>query len=228
MPRFVQPVRRKTMSEKAAKLHGRQGAVLLAAGALLGALIAGPGGSIAQKVTDQAKKNVRLTTTVADKRYLKAGSTTAAGQVTESQIAKFNQTSFGPLATASVNAPQQGFLQIVGSLSAQDDTATPGAGQLQYRLKVDTTPLSQTAESFQLDLPDGGGRENGSINGVAVVQKGTHQVVLEGQEKGTGSTVHGRSLSAMFVPKGKPPKGKKKKKKPSSTAPTGPMRPPGS
>jgi hypothetical protein len=37
MPRFLQPARRKTMSEKAAKLRGRQGAVLLAAGALLGA-----------------------------------------------------------------------------------------------------------------------------------------------------------------------------------------------
>ena len=169
---------------------------------------------------------MRLTTTTADKRYLKAGSTTAAGQVTETRIDKFNQTSFSPLATASVTAPGQGFLQIVGSLSAQDDTATAGAGQLQYRLKVDTTPLSQTAESFQLDLPDGGGRQNDSINAVTLVQKGTHQIVLEGQEKGTGSTVYGRSVSAMFVPKGKPPRAKKKKKKPS-TAPTGPMRPPG-
>jgi hypothetical protein len=73
-----------------------------------------------------------------------------------------------------VNAPQQGFLQIVGSLSAQDDAGTAGAGQLQYRLKGDQTPLSQTAESFQLDLPSGGTRENGSINAVVTVQKGAH------------------------------------------------------
>ena len=44
------------MSEKAAKLRGRQGAGLVAAGALLGALIAGPGGSIAQKVTERRKR----------------------------------------------------------------------------------------------------------------------------------------------------------------------------
>jgi hypothetical protein len=47
--------------------------------------------------------------------------------------------------------------------------------------------------------------------------------VLEGQEKGTGSTVYGRSVSAMFVPKGKPPKAKKKKKRP--TGPTSPTMP---
>jgi hypothetical protein len=217
------------MSDKAAKLRGRRGAVLLATGALLGAFVVGPGGTIAQRVI-KGGSGGKLTTTTGDKRYVKRGETLAAGATVEAKIDKFTQTSFSTLASTTLKTPSQGFLQIVGSVSAQDDAATAGDGKLQYRLKVGSTALSNTPESFQLDLPSGptrGDRQNGTVNGFVAVQKGTQTITLEGQEKGTGSTIFGRSLSVMFVPKGKFLKGKKKGKKPAKK-PTGTgERPPG-
>ena len=69
--------------------NGRRGGVLLIAGALLGAFIAGPGNSIAQKV-------MGLDATTADKRYVKRGETLAAGKTDETPVAKFNTKTFTP------------------------------------------------------------------------------------------------------------------------------------
>ena len=63
------------MRDKLSK-GGRRGGVLLIAGAMLGAFIAGPGNSIAQKV-------MGFTATTADKRYVKRGETLAAGKTDE-------------------------------------------------------------------------------------------------------------------------------------------------
>lgn len=206
---------------------GRRGGVLLIAGALLGAFIAGPGNSIAQKM-------MGLTTTTADKRYVKRGETLAAGKTEEAKVDKFNSTTFSPLVQAKVKAPGAGFLYITGTLSAQDDTTTAGGSRLQYRLAVNDTPLSTTPESFELDLLEDADaaapnhRENGTVTGVIkTTAKGDYTIVLQAQEAaGTGgapagsSTIFGRSVSAMFVPKGKLPKPvkgpKTKKKKPKT------------
>jgi hypothetical protein len=196
---------------------GRRGGVLLIAGAMLGAVVAGPGAVVAQK----AMKN--LTTTAADKRYIKKGETVAAGKTVETKIDKFTSTTFTPIATAKVNAPGVGWLYITGTLSAKDDSATAGDGKLQYRLAVNDTPLTTNAESYELYLPDGlTTRENGAITSVIkTTAKGEYKVYLQAQEAtpGTGSTILGRNVSVMFVPKGKLPKATKKTKKP--TQPTG-------
>ncbi len=183
--------------------RGRRGGVLLIAGAVLGAVIAGPGASIAAKA-------MNLTTTTGDKRYVLRGETLAAGKTIETKIDKFTTPTFTPIATAKINAPSAGFLYITGAVSAKDDSATAGDGKLQYRLAVGSTPLSTVPESFELFLSDAtDGRANGSVNGVFKVSaKAELKVHLQAQEAapGTGSTILGRSVSAVFVPKGKLPK----------------------
>ena len=223
------------MKDKLSK-GGRRGGVLLIAGAMLGAFIAGPGNSIAQKV-------MGFTATTADKRYVKRGETLAAGKTDETKVAKFNSTTFAPIVQSKVNAPGVGFLYITGNLSAEDDTTTAGGSRLQYRLAVNDTPLSTTPESFELYLPEDTAaavpnpRENGSVTGVIkTTAKGEYKIVLQAQEAaGTppgSSTIFGRGVSAIFVPKGKLPKpikAPKTKKKPSTdggdTKPTTPTTP---
>ena len=194
--------------------RGRRGGVLLIAGAVLGAAVAGPGATLAVKAMGG-----KLTQTTADKRYIKRGETVAAGQTVETKIDKFNSTSFQPIATTKINVPGQGFLQIVGSLSAKDDTntTTTNGTKLDYRLKVGSTALTSTPDSFELFLPDLAApitsepRENGSVNGVTkTTVKGQQTVTLEAQVQGNtpSATILGRSLSVVFVPKGKLPKTK--------------------
>jgi hypothetical protein len=165
---------------------------------------------------------VKFTQTSADKRYVKSGSVLVAGKQTEAKQEKFVSTTYTPVVQTTIKAPTAGYLQITGSISADDDATTAGDGNLQYRLKVGSTPLSTIADAFELDLPAATPatlkRENGSITGfVRVVAPGTQTISLEAQEKtgATGATLQGRSISAVFVPKGKFPLTKTKKKKPT-------------
>jgi hypothetical protein len=184
--------------------RGRRGGVILIAGAVLGAAVAGPGMSIA------------LNQMQGDKRYVLKGTTLAGGQTVETKIDKFNSSSFSPIATATINAPAAGFLQVVGDLSAKDDTSTTSTNgtKLDYRLSVGSTPLSNTADSFELFLPDLASptldqREDGGVNGVAkVAAKGPQKVTLEAKvdNANASATILGRSVSAVFLPKGKLPK----------------------
>jgi hypothetical protein len=197
--------------------EGRRGGVILIAGAMLGAVVAGPGIGLAAKA-------MNLTTTTGDKRYIKRGETVAAGKTVETKIDKFTTSSFTPIATAKLNAPGVGWLYITGTLSAKDDATTVGNGKLQYRLAVNDTALTTTPESYELFLPDGiDSRENGAATGVIkTTAKGEYRVQLQAQEAtpGTGSTILGRNVSVMFVPKGKLPK-TKTTKPPTTPPPTG-------
>jgi hypothetical protein len=188
----------------------RRGGVLLVAGAILGAVVAGPGAVVAQKAM------TNLTVTSADKRYIKRGETVAAGKTVETKIDKFTSSTFSPIASTKLNAPGVGWLVINATLSAKDDTTTPGDGKLQYRLAVNETPLTTQATSYELLFPHGlEERQNGALTGVIkTTAKGSYQVQLQAQEAapGTGSTILGRNVSVQFVPKGKLPKTTKTKK----------------
>jgi hypothetical protein len=189
--------------------RGRRGGVLLIAGAVLGAVIAGPGAVVAQKA-------MNLTTQTGDKRYIKRGQVGAVGKVEEAQLTKFTSASFTSIASATFKAPGPGTLVVNGSLSAKDDGAL-GDDKLQYRLAVGTTPLSATPASFELFLPHTDSRENGSVNGVfKVTRKGPLDIALQAQNvaPSTGVDILGRSVNATFIPKGKLT-AKKPKKKPS-------------
>ena len=185
--------------------RGRRGGVLIIAGAVLGAAIAGPGATIAQKA-------MNLTTKSADKRYVKRTEMRVAGQTVETPLPAFNSATFTPIAQATVKAPGPGFILINASLSAKDDEATAAGSKLQYRLAVGTTPLSTTPTSFELFLTDADTREDGSIDGFAkVARKGPLDVKLEAQSVGGAAVdILGRSITAQFVPKAKI--GTKKKK----------------
>jgi hypothetical protein len=208
------------------RLKGRHGVVLVITGVILGAVVAGPGASIAQKAM------TNLTTTTADKRYVLRGETVAGGKTVEAKIDKFTTSTFSPIVTAKINAPSAGFLYVTGNVSAKDDTTTaaPNHSKLQYRLSVGSTPLSTIPESFELFLTDLGpgddARENGAVTGVfKVARKGPLKVNLDAQQvvAGGGVTILGRSVSAVFVPKGKLPKTTKTTKPaPTGKTPVGP------
>jgi len=160
----------------------------------------------------------------------------AAGKIEETKIEKFNSTTFTPIATAKVKVPGPGFLTATGNLSAKEVASTTSAQdtKLQYRLSVGSKPLSTIAESFELFLPDlalptDEQRENGAVTGVLKqTTPGIQEVKLEAQVVGANAsaTILGRSVSVVFVPKGKLPKTKKGKKptgkKPPSDTPVGP------
>jgi hypothetical protein len=184
---------------------GRKGGVLLIAGAMLGAVVVGPGATIAQKA-------MNLNTTTGDKRYVKRGELPAGGQTVEAPITKFTATTFTSIASTKIKAPGPGFLVINASLSAKDDGAV-GNDRLQYRLAVGTTPLTTTPASFELFLPHTDARQNGSVDGfVKVARKGTLDVTLQAQNvaPSTGVDILGRSIVAQFIPKAKAAPAKKK------------------
>jgi hypothetical protein len=201
-------------------IQGRRGAVLMATGAILGAIIVGPGGSIAASV-------MNLNTKTGDKRYVLAGSVLTAGRTIETKQTLAAGATFVPVAVTSIKAPVPGQIQVNASISAEDDVAV-GAGKVQYQLKVGNTILNPTdTGSFLLDpvegTPPAPTRANGSITGVAkVAVAGTVPVQLLAREAGAGSILTGRSISAVFVPTGKFPKVKKVKKKPVKPGNVGP------
>lgn len=183
--------------------RGRRGGVLLIAGAVLGAAVAGPGATIAQKA-------MNFNQATADKRYVKRTEVRQAGAVAETPLA-FNSTTFSPVVSTTVKTPGPGFLTVNGSISAKDQNAT--AHGLQYRLVVGNTPVSSTPQAFELFLPNNNDRQNGSANGyVTIPSKGSYEVKLEAQNTVAGETsdILGRSVSAVFTPKVKLGKAKKK------------------
>jgi hypothetical protein len=198
----------------AEKLRGRSGAVLLATGALLGAIVVGAGGSIAATMFNQ---------TTADKRYVKSGSVLAAGRTIETKLPLVAGATFTPVATTSIKAPVPGLVQVTASISADDDVAV-GHGKVQYQVKVGNTVLNPTETgAFLLDPiegtpPTNTTRANGEITGVVKIPAAaTVPITLLAREAGAGSILQGRSISAVFVPAGKFPKVKTtKKKKPTS------------
>lgn len=199
--------------------RGRRGGVLIIAGAVLGAAVAGPGATIAQKA-------MNLTTKTADQRYVKRAEVAAAGgQVADTPLTKFTSATFSPIATTTVKAPGPGRIIVNGSLSAKADN-TGGDDKLQYRLTVGGTALSTTPQAFELFLDEAtDGRQNGSVNGIATVaRKGPVTVNLEAQNvaPSTGVDILGRSVVAQFVPKAKVAKAGGKKKKPSGGGNVGP------
>jgi hypothetical protein len=192
------------------KLQGRRGAVLMATGALLGAIIVGPGGSIAASV-------MNLNTKTGDKRYVLAGSVLTAGRTIETKQPLAASAPFTSVASTSIKAPVPGLVQVTATISGDDDVAA-GKGKIQYQVKVGNTVLNPTDPgAFQLDPAENpnGGRDSGTITGVVKVPAAaTVPIQLLAKEAGTGSIVQGRSISAVFVPAGKFPKVKKAAKKP--------------
>jgi hypothetical protein len=186
--------------------RGRRGGVLLIAGAVLGAAVAGPGATIAQKA--MAPFNQKT----ADKRYVKRTEVRQAGAVEEAPL-RFTSAAFTPVVTATIKTPGPGFLTVNGSLSAKDQGGADN--KLQYRLAVGTTPLSTTPQAFELLLPTTDARQNGTANGYfRVPSKGTYEVKLEAlsADAGEGADILGRSVNAVFTPKVKVAAAKKKKK----------------
>jgi len=195
--------------------RGRRGGVLLIAGAVLGAAVAGPGATIAQKA-------MNLTTKSADKRYVKRAEVAAVGgQTVETPLTKFTSAAFSPVATATLKAPGPGTIVVNGTLSAKDDADAAQPGKLQYRLTVGGTPLTTTPQAYELFLPNdpvgiADSRQNGTVNGIArVTRKGPVTVNLEVQNvaPSTGVDILGRTVTAQFVPKAKVAKAGGKKKK---------------
>jgi hypothetical protein len=104
----------------------------------------------------------------------------------------------GVQATATFTT-ERGFVQVTGTLQAEDAAGDSGFGRVLYRLVVDgrlATPV------HQLEFVAPGVSVSGTVATVVPVKAGTHTVTLLTTEVGTGSIVETRELTALFAPSG--------------------------
>jgi hypothetical protein len=112
-------------------------------------------------------------------------------------------TSFADVISQTITAPQAGFVFIVATISAEDDSDFANGGYLEYLLALDGTRLTNQDGYHQLatsGVTVAGA--SGAVSAVVPVSAGSHTVSLQAKEIGTGSYVRGRDISVMFAPKG--------------------------
>jgi hypothetical protein len=104
----------------------------------------------------------------------------------------------GVQATATFTT-EKGFLQVTGTLQAEDEGGDSGFGRVLYRLLVDgrlATPV------HQLEFVAPGVSAPGTVTTVVPVSAGAHTVTLLTTEVGTGSVIEARELTAGYAPSG--------------------------
>ncbi len=127
----------------------------------------------------------------------------ADGTASGTDIDNFTTATFTNIVSTTVDAPKAGYLVIIGTLSAEDDTSFNGGGILDYRLAVDGTGL--TNDNFYHELATSSGSTigaSGAVSAVAAVIAGAHTVSLQARDRGTGSFILGKDVSVVFVPNG--------------------------
>jgi hypothetical protein len=136
--------------------------------------------------------------------FLRTGSIVASGNVSDTAIDNFTSATMTSIISTTITVPTNGFLYINGTLSVEDDGSLAGSADLGYRLRLDTTPIHDNDESYELDTDDPGPPFNlaGAASAVVPVAAGAHTVHLDAIEFGTGSFIEGRSITAIFVPEG--------------------------
>src|SRR5947208_635717 len=126
----------------------------------------------------------------------------AYGFHTGDPIDDFTTGAFTTISTKTFSAPSAGFLFIVGTISAEDDSTISGIGRLFYQLTVDGTAAYNTSFAFELSYSSTGLGNSGATSAVVAVAAGSHTVNLQAREAGTGSFIEGHGISAVFVPAG--------------------------
>jgi hypothetical protein len=174
------------------KIGRVRGAVALIIGALLGASVLAPTLGLAASFLTKKK---------GDKRYLRKTEVFVDGTTHDTALVLSSGT-FQSLASVNVTAPRNGYLYIVGSASAA------GVGiRDSFRFRVNQRFVTSEPNAFK-DSTGGTGNDEytAGLNAVVKVAKGNHAVHLEGSHlAGPSSSVTGRSLSVLFVPRGSAP-----------------------
>lgn len=104
----------------------------------------------------------------------------------------------GVQATATFTT-EKGFLQVTGTLEAEDEAGNAGFGNVLYRVVVDgrrATPV------HHLEFVAPGVTVPGAVTTVVPVAAGPHTVTLLTTEAGTGSVVQSRELTVVYAPSG--------------------------
>jgi hypothetical protein len=129
---------------------------------------------------------------------LKTGDVAVYGVGKDEPFASPPQAAFAPVLSKAFTAPTNGVLYITGTIGGVDDTTVGGVGRLLYRLRLDETPLTSYVAAHGLSFVST--YDSGAVTGVVPVTKGAHTVHLETRENGSGSYIHGREISVLFVP----------------------------
>lgn len=136
--------------------------------------------------------------------FLKTDGVQAFGQVETSSIDNFTSPTFIPVISKAFNAPSNGFLLLIGSVTVADDQTLVGANEAYFRLRLDNTPV--TTDDYYHGISGGNPGEElantGAATAVIPVTAGAHTAFIDAREEGTGSFFFGRDLSVLFVPGG--------------------------
>jgi hypothetical protein len=136
--------------------------------------------------------------------FLKAGEARADGAVATSFVDDFTSGAYTSVLSKTLTAPSNGFLFIVGTISAEDDVTLAGGNRLVMRLRLDATGVTNNTAYHELSSGAANDEDGNTAAASAVVpvSAGSHTVHLDARESGTGSFLLGRDLSVLFVPNG--------------------------
>lgn len=134
-----------------------------------------------------------------------SNSVRADGTTMDTPIDDFKSNNFTPVVSHALTAPSDGFLFIVGSIGAEDDSTLAGSGRLLYRIRLDSNvPTPNDAAAYSLDYGEFTSdnlADSGAASAVMPVSAVNHTIHLDAADS-TGSVIFGRSITAVFVPTG--------------------------
>jgi hypothetical protein len=133
--------------------------------------------------------------------YLQKSGVRADGVAASSNI-DITFDSPSAILSKTLNAPQDGYLFIVGTLSAYRDVGEGTISIVQYQLALDGTPLTTDGAYHGFWLSNDVPWQSGAISSVVPVAAGTHTISLLANDDGGGAQVRGRDLSILFTPTG--------------------------
>jgi hypothetical protein len=164
-------------------------AALLVAGTLIGASVLAPTVGLAARFLTKKK---------ADKRYLNTNEVLLSGATSDNQMT-LNSTSFTSLLSASISAPTNGSLLIVG-----DVHGAVAARTVAFQLRLDAAPVTSDGVAHAMGSTSASFLSATSgLTATLPVTAGPHTVHLDARLTTAGtSAIGGRSLSVLFVPSG--------------------------
>ena len=95
-------------------------------------------------------------------------------------------------------------LFLVGNVSSEDDVSLLGENSLSARLRLDDQGITEQFGGYEASggAEDDNGGNTVSMSAVVPVTAGAHTVHVDALERGNGSFIRNRDISALFVPSG--------------------------
>jgi hypothetical protein len=133
--------------------------------------------------------------------YLLRSGTRADGVATSADI-PLTTGPFATILTKTVTVPTDGYVFVIGTLSATWAGAPGATSLVQYGLTSDGSSVTTDAGYHGFWLTNAIQTGSGALSAVIPVTAGPHTFALTARDQGGGSTVSGRDLSLMFTPSG--------------------------